>query len=148
MSGYLHQWSHWVTGHPHIKFLFMCPVIKLILISCRLHPGLLVFPPPDGEVILPTSGRFRRRLLMRNSRDAPRGRPRTVVILLNFVTRLERLCWRQPEYGGDRPPAKSRQLRRCVATAGPLVMGLSMTADSCLRCISRAPPVATSRVVV
>ena len=24
MSGYLHQWSHWVTGHPHIKFLFMC----------------------------------------------------------------------------------------------------------------------------
>ena len=31
MSGYLHQWSHWVAGHPHIKFLFMCPAIKLIV---------------------------------------------------------------------------------------------------------------------
>ena len=137
-----------MTRHPHIQFLLMCSVIKLVLISCRLHPWLLVFPPPDGEVILPTSGRFRRRLLMRNSRDAPRGRPCTVVIQLSSVARLERLCWRQPEYGGDRPPAKSRQLRRGVATAGPLVMGRLMTADSCLRCISRAPPVATSPVVV
>ena len=148
MSGYLHLWSHWVTGHPHIQFLFMCQVIKLILISCRLHPGLLVFPPPDGEVILPTSEPSHRRLLTRNLRNAPRGRPRRVVTPLGSVARLERLCWRQPEYGGDRPPAMSRQRRRCVATAGPLVTGRLMITDSCSRCIGQALPVATSRAVV
>ena len=126
----------------------MCLVIKLILISCRVHPGLLVFPTPDWEVILPTSERSHRRPLTRNLRDAPRGRPCRVVAPLGSVARLERLCWRQPEYGGDRPPAMSRQRRRCVATAGPSVMGRSMIADLCLRCISRAPPVTTSHAVV
>ena len=71
-------------------------------------------PPPDGEVILPTSGRFRRRLLTRNSRDAPRGRPHTVVTLPSFVARLERLCWRQPEYGN----LMVLLLNRCIGAAG------------------------------
>ena len=65
-------------------------------------------PPPDEEVILPTSGRCRRRLLTRSSRGVPRGRPHTVVTQPNSVAQLERPCWRQLEYGGNRPPAKNR----------------------------------------
>ena len=148
MSGYLHRWSPWVTGHPHIQFLVMCPVIKLIIISCRLHPGLLVFPPPDGVVFLPTSERSHRRSLTRNLLYAPRGRPRRAAALLDYVARLGCLCWRQPEYGGDRTPAMSRQRRRYVATAGPSVMGRSVIVDLCLRCTGQAPPVATSHAVV
>ena len=105
-------------------------------------------PPPDGEVFLPTSERSHRRPLTRNLRYAPRGHPRRIAALLDSVARLGRLCWRQSEYGGNRPPAMSRQRRRCVATAGPSVMGRSVIADLCSRCIGQAPPVATSRAVV
>ena len=96
MSGYLHQWSHWVTGHPHIQFLFMCPVIKLTSISRQLHPGLPVSPPPppDEEVIQPTSGRCRRRRLTRSSRGVPRGRPHTVVTQPNSLLATARIWWR------------------------------------------------------
>ena len=55
MSEYLHQWSHWVTGHPHIQFLFMCPVKNYIIIGCLPRQMTLVSPPPDGEMSLPTS---------------------------------------------------------------------------------------------
>ena len=109
-----------MTGHPHIQFLlYVSGHKKLIFINClpRLMP--LVFPPPDGEIFLPTSVQSRRRLQTHNWQYAPRGRPRKVGVPPGSGARHGRLCWRPLGYGGDRPPATSRQLRQYVATAGP-----------------------------
>ena len=85
----------------------------------------LVFPPPDGEMSLPTSGEYHRHPPMHSWRYGLHGRPHTAAALPSYVVQHVNPCWRPPVCDGDRSPATSRWLRQCVGTAGPGIVDLS-----------------------
>ena len=109
MSEYLHQWSHWVTGHPHIQFLFMCPVKNYIIIGCLPRQMTLVSPLQTGKC------------LCRHQWDI-------IVIRPSAVGDMS--CTRRPECGDDPSTARNGwlplydetadrvEVDRCMTTSG------------------------------